>query len=135
MWESPPLLILMPKEAVQKTGNKPGVTKGKQWIRLNKSLELLDTPGITWPKFEDQSIGMKLAFIGSINDEILFQKSLPQILFNLLQTDIQRQSEKNTDMKNPIQTAMKSLHKNSREPQLSAKGWKAGYEKSIRNSD
>ncbi len=58
-------------KACTKTGNKPGVTKGKQWIRLNKSLELLDTPGILWPKFEDQEVGMKLAFIGSINDNIL----------------------------------------------------------------
>ncbi|MBR4719868.1 MAG: ribosome biogenesis GTPase YlqF [Lachnospiraceae bacterium] len=57
--------------AAAKTGNKPGVTKGKQWIRLNKSVELLDTPGVLWPKFEDQEIGKKLAFIGSINDEII----------------------------------------------------------------
>ncbi len=54
-----------------KTGNKPGVTKGKQWIRLNKNVELLDTPGILWPKFEDQTVGLRLAFIGSIRDEIL----------------------------------------------------------------
>lgn len=59
------------KKACTKTGNKPGVTKGKQWIRLSKTLELLDTPGILWPKFEDQEVGKKLAFIGSINDEIL----------------------------------------------------------------
>lgn len=58
-------------KACTKTGNKPGVTKGKQWIRLNKSLELLDTPGILWPKFEDQTVGLHLAMIGSINDEIL----------------------------------------------------------------
>ncbi len=58
-------------KACTKTGNKPGVTKGKQWIRLNRMLELLDTPGILWPRFEDQNVGMKLAFIGSINDEIL----------------------------------------------------------------
>lgn len=57
--------------ACAKTGNKPGVTKGKQWIRLNKSVELLDTPGILWPKFEDQTVGLKLALIGSIKDEIL----------------------------------------------------------------
>ena len=54
-----------------KTGNKPGVTKGKQWIKLSKTLELLDTPGILWPTFEDQAIGLKLALIGSINDNIL----------------------------------------------------------------
>ena len=59
------------KKACTKTGNKPGVTKGKQWIKLNKNLELLDTPGILWPKFEDQQIGLKLAMAGSINDEIL----------------------------------------------------------------
>lgn len=58
-------------KACTKTGNKPGVTKGKQWIRLNKSLELLDTPGILWPKFESQEVGLKLALIGSMNDEVL----------------------------------------------------------------
>ncbi|HAH18476.1 MAG TPA: ribosome biogenesis GTPase YlqF, partial [Eubacterium sp.] len=49
----------------------PGVTKGKQWIRLNKNIELLDTPGILWPKFESNEVGLNLALIGSINDEIL----------------------------------------------------------------
>lgn len=69
-----------------KTGNKPGVTKGKQWIKLNKSLELLDTPGILWPKFEDQLIGMKLAFIGSINDEILYSEELAADLLQYIGT-------------------------------------------------
>lgn len=63
-------------KACAKTGNKPGVTKGKQWIRLNKNLELLDTPGILWPRFEDQEVGMRLAFIGSMNDEIIVQEEL-----------------------------------------------------------
>ncbi len=58
-------------KACAKTGNKPGVTKGKQWIRLNKNVELLDTPGILWPKFDDQMVGLRLALIGSIKDEIL----------------------------------------------------------------
>lgn len=58
-------------KACTKTGNKPGVTKGKQWIRLNKDLELLDTPGILWPKFESEEVGRNLALIGSMNDEIL----------------------------------------------------------------
>ena len=57
--------------ASAKTGNKPGVTKGKQWIRLNKNVELLDTPGILWPKFEDKQVGFNLACIGSMNDNIL----------------------------------------------------------------
>lgn len=63
-------------KACTKTGNKPGVTKGNQWIRLNKTLELLDTPGILWPRFENQEVGKKLAFIGSINDEILNKEEL-----------------------------------------------------------
>ena len=69
-----------------KTGNKPGVTKGKQWIRLNKEVELLDTPGILWPKFEDQKMGLRNAFIGSINDEILFPEELAYELIGILKS-------------------------------------------------
>ncbi|MDO5410485.1 MAG: ribosome biogenesis GTPase YlqF [Lachnospiraceae bacterium] len=58
-------------KAAAKTGNKPGVTRGNQWIKLNKSVELLDTPGILWPKFEDQTVGLRLALIGSIRDDIM----------------------------------------------------------------
>lgn len=64
------------RRASTKTGNKPGVTKGKQWIRLNKNVELLDTPGILWPKFESEQTGLHLAIIGSINDEILDETEL-----------------------------------------------------------
>ncbi len=71
-------------KACTKTGNKPGVTKGNQWIRLNKSLELLDTPGILWPRFEDQEVGLNLAFIGSINDEILNKDELAMELVKVL---------------------------------------------------
>ena len=71
-------------KACAKTGNKPGVTKGKQWIKLNKSLELLDTPGILWPKFEDQSVGLKLALIGSMNDEVVQMQEMAVDLINLL---------------------------------------------------
>ena len=72
--------------ACAKTGNKPGVTKGKQWIRLNKTLELLDTPGILWPKFEDQKVGLRLALIGSIRDEILNTDELAVELIRFLKT-------------------------------------------------
>ena len=64
------------KKACTKVGNKPGVTKGKQWIKINKNVELLDTPGILWPKFEDETVGRHLAFIGSINDDILQKTEL-----------------------------------------------------------
>ena len=72
-------------KACAKTGNKPGVTKGKQWIRLNKSLELLDTPGILWPRFEIQKVGERLAMIGSINDEILHVDELAMAVIRYLQ--------------------------------------------------
>ncbi|PXV96093.1 ribosome biogenesis GTPase A [Lachnotalea glycerini] len=71
-------------KACAKTGNKPGVTKGKQWIKLNKNVELLDTPGILWPKFEDQLVGLKLALIGSIKDEILNVEELALELIKFL---------------------------------------------------
>ena len=72
-------------KACAKTGNKPGVTKGKQSISLNKGVERLDTPGILWPKFEDQQVGMKLAFIGSIKDEILNTEELAAEFLKFMQ--------------------------------------------------
>ncbi len=71
-------------KACVKTGNKPGVTKGNQWIRLNRSLELLDTPGLLWPKFEDAAVGLHLAMIGSINDQILNKEELALELIRFL---------------------------------------------------
>lgn len=71
-------------KACTKTGNKPGVTKGKQWIRLNKELELLDTPGILWPKFESMEVGKRLAMIGSMNDDILQMTELASELLAYL---------------------------------------------------
>ncbi len=74
-------------KACAKTGNKPGVTKGKQWIRLNKGLELLDTPGILWPKFEDQAVGLRLALVGSMNDEIIHLDELAYELIAFLRAE------------------------------------------------
>jgi ribosome biogenesis GTPase A len=71
-------------KAATKTGNKPGVTKGKQWIKISKDIELLDTPGILWPKFEDQTVGLRLAFIGSIREEILNIEELSLELIKFL---------------------------------------------------
>ena len=71
-------------KACAKTGNKPGVTKGKQWIKINKNVELLDTPGILWPKFEDQQVGLRLAWIGSIKEEILNTTELAAELLQFL---------------------------------------------------
>ena len=62
--------------AMAKTGNKPGVTKGNQWIKLKGQVELLDTPGILWPKFEDKNVGKMIAFIGSVNDMVIDVREL-----------------------------------------------------------
>lgn len=70
------LINRLSSRASAKTGDRPGVTRGKQWIRLKNGMELLDTPGILWPKFEDQTTGMHLAFIGSIRDEIMDVETL-----------------------------------------------------------
>ncbi len=71
-------------KASTKTGNKPGVTKGKQWIHLKEHIDLLDTPGILWPKFEDQTVGLHLAAVGSINDQILPVEELAMEVLSML---------------------------------------------------
>ena len=70
-----------------KTGDRPGVTKGKQWLTLENGMQLLDTPGILWPKFEDPEVGLNLAFCGSIKDEILDVATLALELIKLLARD------------------------------------------------
>jgi ribosome biogenesis GTPase A len=75
------LLNRLAKKNMAKTGNTPGVTKGQQWLKTSKELELLDTPGILWPRFEDQVIGKKLALTGAIKDTLLHMDDL--VLFGL----------------------------------------------------
>lgn len=69
---------------VTNVGNKPGVTKAQQWIRINKDLELLDTPGVLWPKFEDPKVGMHLGLTGAIKDEILHKDDMILYLLDFL---------------------------------------------------
>jgi ribosome biogenesis GTPase A len=78
------------KKAAQ-IGNKPGVTRGKQWIRIKKGLEMFDTPGILWPKIEDQEVGMNLAYVGSIRDEIL---DIEEIALSLVEFLIEKYPER-----------------------------------------
>ena len=73
--------------ASTKTGDRPGVTRGQQWIHLGQGIDLLDTPGLLWPKFEDKAIGTRLAWIGSIRDEILETRELATSLLNYLRTE------------------------------------------------
>lgn len=65
-----------------KTGDKPGVTKGKQWIHVNKTLDLLDSPGILWPKFDDEKTGESLALFGAISDNVFEKQELALILYH-----------------------------------------------------
>ncbi|ANZ99964.1 ribosome biogenesis GTPase YlqF [Carnobacterium divergens] len=74
------------KKNIAKTGNKPGVTKGQQWLKLGKELELLDTPGILWPKFEDPEIGKKLALTGAIKDNLLQMDDIALYGLNIMRT-------------------------------------------------
>ena len=73
------------KKNSAEVGNKPGVTKNKQWIRINDKIELLDTPGVLWPKFENETVALNLSFTGTIKDNILAQTEIAyQLLKNLL---------------------------------------------------
>ncbi|MCQ2541760.1 MAG: ribosome biogenesis GTPase YlqF [Lachnospiraceae bacterium] len=96
------------KKACTKTGNKPGVTKGKQWIRLDKTLELLDTPGVLWPKFEDQKVGLHLAMTGSINDEILHSDELCYDLLKYMNDSYQGRIEERYGVE-PSEDVIKQL--------------------------
>lgn len=92
----------MAKRKAAQTADRPGVTKSLQWIKLGQSLELLDTPGVLWPKFEDPNTGMRLAILGSVRDEVVnmqelaiyacrwLQETKPGLLANLYQIEEQK---------------------------------------------
>ncbi len=82
------------------TGDRPGVTRGKQWIRLKNGFELLDTPGILWPKFEDRLVGERLAFTGAIKDDILDIEEIACILMNFLRDNYPESLEMRYKMTN-----------------------------------
>lgn len=114
--------------ACAKTGNKPGVTKGKQWIRLNKNVELLDTPGILWPKFEDEAVGMRLAYIGSIKDDILNMEELSLALIDFLREKYSGALEKRYQIQEEG-TAVQILEAIARSRGCLKKGEKLDYAK------
>ncbi len=118
-------------KACTKTGNKPGVTKGKQWIRLNKSLELLDTPGILWPKFEDQSVGVKLAMIGSIKEEVVNAEELALELLNMLHEHYEGIVAKRYEIEE-TEDPVKMLERIAVKRQCLLKGQELDYEKAAK---
>jgi len=84
------LINKLVNKRVANVGNKPGITKAQQWVRLNANLELLDTPGVLWPKFEDQKVGMHLAITGAIRDEILKSDELGYYLLDFMKANYEK---------------------------------------------
>ena len=90
----------MARNNIAKTGDRPGVTKSKQWIKTSIGIELLDTPGVLWPKFEDEQVGLNLAFTGAIKDEIM---DIEELSFNLVK-------KLEVDFKDELMTRYKLEH-------------------------
>ena len=114
--------------ACAKTGNRPGVTRGQQWIRLNKTLELLDTPGILWPKFEDPQVGRNLALIGSVRDEILNTEELALELIRRLAAGYPNVLEERYGVRGSLEE-LKILEEIARSRNCLARGGELSYEK------
>lgn len=85
------LINRITKKSSAGVGNKPGVTRQKQWVRVNENIELLDTPGILWPKFEDEQVALKLSYIGTIKDDILDKV---EVAYNLLKYLLENEMDK-----------------------------------------
>ena len=115
-------------KACAKTGNKPGVTKGKQWIRLNKNVELLDTPGILWPKFDNQVVGQRLAMIGSMNDEVLNTEELALDALKYLKAEYPANLKERFDV-DPEEEALAIMEAVAAKRGCLKKGAVADYEK------
>ncbi len=115
-------------KACTKTGNRPGVTKGKQWIRLNKSVELLDTPGILWPKFDDPQVGERLAMIGSVKDDLINIEELSLKLIGYLQQNYPGLLQKRYNIDESGET-LQLLEAIARERNCVRKGADLDYEK------
>ncbi|MFD2655300.1 ribosome biogenesis GTPase YlqF [Gracilibacillus thailandensis] len=81
------LINRLVQKKIAKTGDKPGVTKNQQWIKVKKDFELLDTPGILWPKFEEQVVGYRLAAIGTIKDQLLPIEDIAAFVIEYLQSN------------------------------------------------
>ncbi|MEW9093992.1 MAG: ribosome biogenesis GTPase YlqF [Clostridiaceae bacterium] len=99
----------MAKNNIAKTGDRPGVTKSKQWIKTNQNMELMDTPGILWPKFEDELVGLNLAFTGAIKDEIMDIETLALKLIELLQREYPENLKERYKLKELSDEAIKNM--------------------------
>ncbi len=115
-----------------RTGNKPGVTRGKQWLNLDNDMQLLDTPGILWPKFEDPKAGLDLAFCGSIKDEVLDVASLALELIKVLQTDYPELLKERYKLEALGETALETMEKIAEKRGFIQSGKRIDYERTGR---
>ncbi len=115
-----------------KTGDKPGVTKGKQWLTLSNGMQMLDTPGILWPKFEDAHIGMNLAFCGSIKDEIMDIESLALELIKVLGNDYGENIKKRYKLEEISDDALENMDNISRKRGFIFSGSRIDYSRCAR---
>lgn len=115
-----------------KTGNKPGVTRGKQWLNLENDMQLLDTPGILWPKFEDPQAGLDLAFCGSIKDEILDVATLALELIKVLQADYPEMLKERYKLESLGETALETMEKIAEKRGFIQSGKRIDYERTGR---
>lgn len=115
-----------------KTGNKPGVTRGKQWLNLDNNMQLLDTPGILWPKFEDPKAGLDLAFCGSIRDEVLDVATLALELIKVLQEDYPELLEERYKLETLGETALETMEKIAEKRGFIQSGKRIDYERTGR---
>lgn len=114
------------------TGDRPGVTKGKQWLSLPGNMQLLDTPGILWPKFEDPEVGLNLAFCGSIKDEILDVASLALELISLLQREYPRLLAQRYKLEDLPETPLETMEAAAQKRGCILPGKKIDYERIAR---
>ena len=114
------------------TGDRPGVTKGKQWLSLPGNMQLLDTPGILWPKFEDPEVGLNLAFCGSIKDEILDVASLALELISLLQREYPELLAQRYKLEELSQTPLETMEAAAQKRGCILPGKKIDYERIAR---
>ena len=115
-----------------KTGNKPGVTRGKQWIALGEHMMLLDTPGILWPKFEDRQVGLNLAFCGSIRDEIMDLETLGMELIGVLAKEYPDLLSSRYKLDEIAETPLENMENIARKRGFILSGKRIDYERTAR---
>lgn len=119
-------------KAAAKTGNKPGVTRGNQWIRLSKEVELLDTPGILWPKFDDEMVGLRLALLGSVKDDILNTDELAFELLKLMAKTYPDQLKERYELTELPEEALPLMEEIARKRNCLLKGGELDYSRTAK---